>query len=216
MDKITPTPTDRRSAEQPADESTGKPAARRPDRTNRTAALLATAVALPVTLLVAGFAFTQLTPDGPGSDPAASPSVAQPQSTTPVEMAAPELAERPATVCRALLSHLPATVGELAQRPVTAGPEQNAAYGDPALTVACGGPAATVPDTDEVWTVNNVCWHGTTEGDRTTLTALDREVPVRVSVPATHGQPLQLLPPLADAIVASVPSGGTPPSGCNR
>ncbi|MFI9529265.1 DUF3515 family protein [Micromonospora rosaria] len=242
MDTITPSPADRRPDEQPtdaqsadaqsadaqsadqrpdgqpADGPTGAtPAARTPDRTNRTAALLATAVAVPVTLLVAGVAFAQIRSDvGTDAAPTASPTVVQPQSTTPVEMAAPKLAERPATVCRALLSHLPATVGELAQRPVTAGPEQNAAYGDPALTVACGGPAATVPDTDEVWTVNNVCWHGTTEGDRTTLTTLDREVPVRVSVPATHGQPLQLLPPLADAIVASVPSGGTPPTGCHR
>jgi GNAT superfamily N-acetyltransferase len=43
------------------------------------------------------------------------------------------------------VSQLPATVRDLTQRPVTAGAEQNAAYGDPALTVACGGSGDETP-----------------------------------------------------------------------
>ncbi|GGL86901.1 MULTISPECIES: DUF3515 domain-containing protein [Micromonospora] len=186
------------------------------DRTTRNAALLATAVALPVTLVVAGLAVARLAPGDTPDSPTASTTAAQPQSTAPVELAAPPLAERPATVCRALLSQLPAAVGDLPQRPVTAGPEQNAAYGDPPLTVVCGGPVADYQPTDEVWKVNNVCWHPTEGTGATVLTTVDREVPVRVTVPEAYGPALQRVAPIANTIVASVPSGGTPPAGCDR
>ncbi|MEH0974931.1 DUF3515 family protein [Micromonospora sp. CPCC 205546] len=207
MDKITDSPvTDsaQPGAEQPAR-----------DRTTRGAALIATLVALPITLLVGGLAFTQLSPDE-RAEPAATPSatVPGPRSSAPVEMAAPALAERPATVCRALLSQLPATVNDLPQRPVTAGPEQNAAYGDPALTVACGGAEPTVGETEDVWTVNRVCWYATEQADATVLTTLDRETAVTVRVPRSYGQALQWVAPVSDTIVASVPSGGDAPSGC--
>ncbi|MBQ0900667.1 DUF3515 family protein [Micromonospora sp. U21] len=195
---------------EPADPAADAPAGR--DRTLRGAALLATLIALPVTLLVAVLAFTKLSPAEPAATP--SPTAARVQSTAPVEMAAPALAARPATVCRALLSQLPPTIRDLAQRPVTAGPEQNAAYGDPALTVACGGTEPTVPATDEVWTVNRVCWHSVEQGDATVLTTVDRETPVTVRIPRSYEQPLQWVAPVSSAVVASVPSGGAVPAGC--
>ncbi|MGC1212356.1 MAG: DUF3515 family protein [Micromonospora sp.] len=194
----------------PADGS-GSP---RRDRTTRRAALLATLVALPVTVAVAGFTFAKLAPDTPEAAPSASPSAARSQSTAPVEMPAPTLAQRPATVCRALVSQLPASVRELNQRPVTAGPEQNAAYGDPALTVACGGTPPIVAPTDDVWTINKVCWHTAEEADATVLTTVDRETPVRVRVPKAYEQPLQWVTPISDAIVAAVPSAKSAPAGC--
>ncbi|MEV4659594.1 DUF3515 family protein [Micromonospora sp. NPDC049301] len=197
---------------EPADRAADAPAGR--DRTIRGAALLATLIALPVTLLVAVLAFARLSPAEPGAAPSPSPTAARVQSTAPVEMAAPALAARPATVCRALLSQLPRTIRDLAQRPVTAGPEQNAAYGDPALTVACGGPEPTVPATDEVWTVNSVCWHSVEQGDATVLTTVDRETPVTVRIPRSYEQPLQWVAPVSSAVVASVPSGGAVPAGC--
>nr|WP_231930875.1 DUF3515 family protein [Micromonospora coriariae] len=195
---------------EPAEPTADAPAGR--DRTIRGAALLATLIALPVTLLVAVLAFTKLSPAEPAATP--SPTTARAQSTAPVEMAAPALAARPATVCRALLSQLPPTIQDLAQRPVTAGPEQNAAYGDPALTVACGGTEPTIPPTDEVWTVNRVCWHPVEQGDVTVLTAVDRETPVTVRIPRSYEQPLQWVAPVSSAIVATVPSGGDVPAGC--
>ncbi|WFE34187.1 DUF3515 family protein [Micromonospora sp. WMMD975] len=202
----------------------------RRDHGTRRAALWATLVAVPVTVAVAGFTFAKLAPESPdaASSASASPRV---QSSAPVEMPAPALAQRPAVLCRALVSQLPDTVRELGQRPVTAGPEQNAAYGDPALTVACGGgapvkpcpsptaggdlPASCFPDTDEVWTVNKVCWHPVQEADATVLTAVDRETPVQVRVPKTYDQPLQWVAPISDAIVSAVPSAKTAPSGCS-
>ncbi|MEU4640737.1 DUF3515 family protein [Micromonospora sp. NPDC023814] len=212
MDKITDSPvTDSAQADEAAPD---RPAQ---DRTTRSAALIATLVALPITALVGVLAFVQLSPDEP-AEPAAAPSptasAPRAQSTAPVEMAAPALVERPATVCRALLSQLPPTVNDLAQRPVTAGPEQNAAYGDPALTLACGGAEPTVGETDDVWTVNKVCWYAQEETDATVLTTLDRETAVTVRVPRSYGQALQWVSPISETIVASVPSGGDTPRGC--
>lgn len=212
MDKITDSPVT--DSAQPDEVAPDRPTR---DRTTRSAALIATLVALPVTALVGALAFTQLSPDEPAEPVTApSPTASAPraQSTAPVEMAAPALRERPATVCRALLSQLPPTVNDLPQRPVTAGPEQNAAYGDPALTLACGGAEPTVGETDDVWTVNKVCWYAREETDATVLTTLDRETAVTVRVPRSYGQALQWVSPISETIVASVPSGGDAPAGC--
>ncbi|MFG1871827.1 DUF3515 family protein [Micromonospora arborensis] len=223
MDEMTTSPTaldddgTREPADgtdEPADPAAAAPAGR--DRTIRGAALLATLIALPITLLVALLAFTKLTPDTPAAAPTPSATTARVQSTDPVQMAAPALATRPATVCRALLSQLPTGIRDLAQRPVTAGPEQNAAYGDPALTVACGGTEPTFPSTDEVWTVNRVCWHLAEETEATVLTTVDRETLITVRVPRSYEQPLQWVSPISSTIVAAVPSGGAIPSGCQR
>ncbi|GGO30625.1 hypothetical protein GCM10011576_58320 [Micromonospora parathelypteridis] len=199
---------------EPVDPAAAAPVGR--DRTIRGAALLATLIALPITLLVALLAFTKLTPDTPAAAPTPSATTARVQSTDPVQMAAPALAARPATVCRALLSQLPTGIRDLTQRPVTAGPEQNAAYGDPALTVACGGTEPTFPSTDEVWTVNRVCWHLAEEAEANVLTTVDRETLITVRVPRSYEQPLQWVPTISSTIVAAVPSGGAVPSGCQR
>ncbi|MCX4386157.1 DUF3515 domain-containing protein [Micromonospora peucetia] len=211
MDKITDSPVT--DSAQPDEAAPERPAR---DRTTRGAALVATLIALPITVLVGGLAFAQLSSNEraePAATPSATATTAGPRSTAPVEMAAPALAERPATVCRALLSQLPATVNDLPQRPVTAGPEQNAAYGDPAVTVACGGAEPTVGETDDVWTVNRVCWHATEQADATVLTTLDRETAVTVRVPRSYGPALQWVSPISDTLVATVPSGAAP-SGC--
>lgn len=184
------------------------------DRTTRQAALWATAIALPVALLVGVLAIVQLRPETPAPAPTPSPAP-HAGSTAPVPVAAPPLAPRPAVVCRALMSRLPAQLRDLAQRPVTAGPEQNAAYGDPAVTVGCGVPPASFPPTDDVWVVNRVCWHPAERSDGVLLTTVDREVPVQVLVPRAYQQPLQWIPPIADSVVAAVPSAATAPTGCS-
>lgn len=184
------------------------------DRTTRQAARWATIVALPLAVLVGFSAFSRLNPGEPGAGPAPSPTAARPQSSALVTMDAPALAERPATVCRALLSRLPASLRDLAQRPVTAGSEQNAAYGDPALTVACGIPSPSFAPTDDVWLVNRVCWHAADQSDAMVLTTVDREVPVQVTVPRVYEQALQWVAPVSESVVAAIPSAKTIPSGC--
>ena len=115
------------------------PPVRASDPTTRSAALWATAIALPVAILAGFLIFWQLTPaDGPAAAPATAPPSTTP--TTPVQMAAPALSARTAQVCLAVTSQLPNTLRDLPARKVSAGPEQNAAYGEPPITVACGVP----------------------------------------------------------------------------
>ncbi|WP_329108304.1 DUF3515 domain-containing protein [Micromonospora sp. NBC_01699] len=188
-----------------------------PDRSMRQAAIWATVVALPLTVLVALFAFGRLAPASEATanpTPSATSAAPRAQSTAPVPVTAEPLGDRAATVCRALLSRLPASLGELAQRPVTVGPEQNAAYGDPAVTVACGRPLPSFPPTDQVWVVNKVCWHAQQQTDATVFVTVDREVPVQVTVPRGYDPPLQWIAPVADPVVAAVPSAMTKPTGC--
>ncbi|ROT32697.1 DUF3515 domain-containing protein [Micromonospora sp. HM5-17] len=204
--------TDTEAAENRTDPPGSTP---RGDRTTRQAALWATVIALPLTLLVGILAATSLAPDPAVDKPTPSPTTAaRPQSTAPVEMAAPVLAERPATLCRALLSQLPATLRGLAQRPVTAGPEQNAAYGDPAVTLACGVPAPTFAPEAELWVVNGVCWLPEQRSDGLLLTTVDRAAAIRLSIPAAQSPTLEWAAPVAESIVAAVPSVKNPPSGC--
>jgi len=117
-------------------------------------------------------------------------------------------------VCRALLSRLPAALRERQRRPVTAGPEQNAAYGDPAITLACGGPRASVDPTGFVSLLSGVCWYAVEGPDASTWTTVDREVPVTVTVPNRYAPPGQWVIEFSPAVGTAVPSGGTPPSGC--
>ena len=192
----------------------GRPGSGGVDRTTRQAALWATAIALPLTVLVAVLAFGQLSAPDPAAGPTTPPTPTHPQPTTAVQMAAPPLADRPATVCRALVSRLPATIRDLHQRPVVAGSEQNAAYGDPALTVECGIPAPSIAPTDTMWLVNQVCWQAVQGAAGMVLTTVDREVPVRLSVPQGHEQTVQWAAPVSESVVASVPSAKDIPSGC--
>jgi hypothetical protein len=130
-------------------------------------------------------------------------------------MPAPTLAARPATVCRALLSQLPAALRDRPRRPVTAGPEQNAAYGDPAITLACAaGPLPSVPHADLVYPLSGVCWHAVTGPAASTWTTVDREVPVTVTVPNSYSSPGQWVIEFSPVVGTSVPSITTVPSGC--
>ncbi|GIJ07123.1 DUF3515 family protein [Micromonospora andamanensis] len=191
-----------------------RPDVKAPDRTNRGAALIATAVAVPVALLVGALALSNLAPEEPAAVPQPSATTPGPVSTAPVEMAAPQLGERQAVVCRALLSQLPDSIRELPQRQVSAGPEQNAAYGDPALTVACGGDAPEVKPDDHLYLVNSVCWYAVEGPDVTELTTVDRETAVTLRVPHFYGEALQWASPVSATIVESIRSSGTAPSGC--
>jgi hypothetical protein len=199
----------------------------RADKATRSAVLWATAVALPVAVLVGVLIFVQVIRR---AEPAARPSLAVTTPAAvpaaPVEMAAPRLPARAAEVCLAVTSQLPARLRDLPVRKVTAGPEQNAAYGEPPITVACGvaapvmcrtltGGAGCVPLDAVMLNMNGVCWYGE-EGPATNrFTTMDREIAVRVSVPSGYAQPGQWANEFSDTVVKadkSVTAGV--PSGC--
>ncbi|BCJ72772.1 hypothetical protein CS0771_23160 [Catellatospora sp. IY07-71] len=178
---------------------------------DRSAKTIATAIAVPLAL-AAGFGFFQAM--RPPAEPAPAPSAsAAPRvmPTAPVAVPAPTLNARQTTVCRALLSQLPDRLQDLPRRDVTAGHEQNAAYGDPAVTVACGAaPVPSLAPEVKVWTLNGVCWHQSDE----VWTTVDREVPVRVTMPLAYQPPGQWIIGLSNTLVATVPSAATIPAGC--
>jgi hypothetical protein len=198
---------------------------RRPDPATRGAALWATVVAVPVAVLVGFLVFSQMRPDRDADTPAASASTPVAVPTTPVRMDAPELSARAAQVCLAVTSQLPTAVRNLPAREVSAGPEQNAAYGEPPLTVACGvaqpqmcetldGGAGCVPLDTELLIMNRVCWYAAQTAQGAVFTTMDREVPVRVTVPGGYRQPAQWANEFSDIVVrtdrsrtAGVPSG---------
>jgi hypothetical protein len=170
--------------------------------------LLATVIALPVALLTGVVVYNLGMPD-PSSPP--TPSAA---ATGPVTLSAAPLSDRSAAVCQALVAQLPSVVREKQRRPVSTGLKQNAAYGDPALTLQCGVPAASYPATDDVYLLDNVCWHSRVDGETTVWTTVDREVPVRVTVPGQAAGSSQWTIVFSRAVAASVPSLKETPSGC--
>jgi hypothetical protein len=184
-------------------------------RLKRKAALWATAIAVPVAVLVGILAFVLVQPD---SVPAAKPSTPVPD--TPVQMAAPKLSARAAQVCLAVTSQLPDRVRDLPARRVSAGPEQNAAYGEPPLTVACGveqprmcqtlpGGPDCVPLDTSFFLMDKVCWYAKQTPEAAVFTTMDREVAVQVTVPASYAQAAQWANEFSDIVVAtdkSVPS----------
>jgi hypothetical protein len=143
-------------------------------------------------------------------------------------MAAPKLTEQTAQVCLAVTSQLPAKVRDLPARKVSAGPEQNAAYGEPPITVACGVPQPTlcervdgghagcVPLDATMLKMNGVCWYGQ-DGPATDLfTTMDRDVAVQVAVPSSYEQAGQWANEFSDAVVRTVKSKSAGvPTGCN-
>jgi hypothetical protein len=185
------------------------------DQTNRSAGRIATLAALPLAI-IAGFGVFQLLKP-PTNAPLAAVSAPPTQvvPTTPVPMTAVTLDERQSVVCRALLSQLPESVRNLPRRAVTAGHEQNAAYGEPALTVSCGGSTPTgFPDEEIVYRLNNVCWRS--DPVTKVWTTLDREVPVHVIVPASLDGPGSWVTALSDTVTATVPSLPKVPFGCTK
>ena len=193
----------------------------------RSAALWATAIAVPVALLVGLLIFSHVIRKAEPTAapaPAATTPVAVPSA--PVQMAAPKLTGRTAEVCLAVTSQLPTTLRNLPARKVTAGPEQNAAYGEPPITVACGGTRPTmcttmtdtngcVPLDTELLNMNAVCWYADQQTGQTAFTTMDREVPVTVTVPTSYQQGAQWANEFSDIVVEtdkSITVGV--PSGC--
>jgi hypothetical protein len=100
------------------------------------------------------------------------------------------------------------------RRPVTAGPDQNAAYGDPPITLACGVPPISLPQTADVYALSGVCWYSQPGDGGTMWTTVDRETPVRVTVPGAYHSPGQWVIEFSAPISAALPRAATVPAGC--
>jgi hypothetical protein len=193
----------------------GGPAVAVADPVNTGAARTAALIALPVAVVTGLAVFWVL---GGFGSPAPRPSTARVSApaTGPVGMAAPDLPEQTATVCRALVAALPDVLRDRTRRQVSAGPEQNAAYGDPAITLACGGPRPSVDPTGDVYVLSRVCWYEVPgPGSSTVWTTVDRTVPVTVTVPAAYDPPGQWVIAFSGPVRSSVPATSDVPFGCH-
>jgi hypothetical protein len=209
------------------------PTPRGPEGTTRGAALWATAVAVPIAVVVGLLMFWRLVPGGDTAvTPSRTASAAAPVPDTPVQLPVPKLDAHTAQVCLAVTAQLPGELRDLPARRVGAeagrnGSEQNAAWGEPPITVACGVPQPTmcervdgghpgcVPLDAVMLRMNGVCWWGQ-EGPATDVfTTMDREVAVRVSVPGSYEQAAQWANEFSDPVVRTVRSTAKGvPSGC--
>jgi hypothetical protein len=118
-------------------------------------------------------------------------------------------------ICRAIVADLPDTVAGSARRPVSAGAEQNAAYGDPPVTLACGTGPPPVENTATVFPLSGVCWFSQAAPDATVWTTVDRAVPVSVTVPGPQDASAQTVIGFSAAVGAADPVRATGvPSGC--
>jgi hypothetical protein len=206
------------------------PPAEAPEKSNRSAAVWAAAFAVPIAVLAGVLIFWRIAPSGePAAKPTPTSTALQAVPSAPVPMAAPVLSAHDAQVCLAVTSQLPTQVRNLPARKVSAGPEQNGAYGEPPITVQCGvtqpkmcetitaGQTGCVPLDADLLVMNGVCWYGE-DGPATKLfTTMDREVAVQVGVPASYDQPGQWANEFSDAVVKTVKSKATDvPTGCGN
>lgn len=154
-----------------------------PPGTRRRAALVATAVALPVTALL-----VFLVNPGAGRDPAPAPTRAAPTAGAlpPVRVAPPpELDTAGQRSCQELISALPTQLGDRPARPVDSSSPYVVAWGEPAIVLRCG--VARPPSfvaTADVNEINTVVWFAERRGSTTAWTVVDRPVYVEVLVPA--------------------------------
>lgn len=185
------------------------------DPVRRTAALIAALVAVPVTVAVALLSLWALgvfTTATPQPTVTARPS-ATTSATSTVTMAAPPLGAEAAEVCRQLVARLPEKVGDAHRRPVS-GADQNAAYGEPPITLACGTSPATFPPTALLTVLNGVCWYAEQTPQASVWTTVDRRVPVQLTVPGSGDGSGQTVIAFSRAITEAVPRTDAPPTGC--
>jgi hypothetical protein len=170
----------------PAATDSQKPAPARDDR--RSAARLATLVAVPVTLVLLAVAVVAARHAGSGAEPVA-PATSAPASAAAlpsIKVAPPPpLSAGQQQACQELISALPTDLGDLPARPVDSPSPYVAAWGEPAVTLRCG--VARPPSfvaTADVQQINGVSWFPERRGSTTAWVVVDRPVYVEVLAPA--------------------------------
>jgi len=163
-----------------------RPAPARDDR--RSAARLATLVAVPVTLVLLAVVVLASRQAGSGAEPVApAGSAATSAAALPsIKVAAPPpLTAGQQRACQELISALPTDLGDLPARPVDSPSPYVAAWGEPAVTLRCGVPRPpSFIATADVQQINGVSWFAERRGATTAWVAVDRPVYVEVLAPA--------------------------------
>jgi len=174
-----------------------------PKKTRRRgAALLATAVAVPVAVATL-VALRSLSP----APPAPGGHVGIPGAGVPVA-GLPSADPRTAAVCARLVAALPAGMGTLHRRPVTGAGGRAAAWGDPPVVLRCGtsAPAGNAP-LGQVITLDGVDYDPQPSDAGVTWRLVGRRVPVEIFVPKVYDGQGSLVIAASGAIAAADPAG---------
>ena len=191
----------------------------------RHAAIVATAATVPLVVLVALAiaAFADIS--------STSPRQSDTDQLPPIQTSAPPFAERHASNCNRVLAALPIQIGQLAPRVVDTTPASPyvVAWGDPAVTMACGvgRPADLRRDAPAMFfNAGNADGpffevHDAPDGKRYTI--IDREPFISIFIPDAWDAP-HILPQLVGAVGRALPqavcttvlTGTNQPDLCTR
>ncbi|MGH8791399.1 MAG: DUF3515 family protein [Stackebrandtia sp.] len=187
-----------------------------PPRSDRKlAATIATVVAVPATIAAAVGIYALISPEA-ADDPDSGVREAPSES---VSLEIPELSEDEFEVCRALVTEVPETLGDLEQRATTGAAgaaEISAAWGEPPVSLRCGVAAVDVPLNADVYRLGKTCWYAVEGEAGVAWTTVDRKVPVEVTTPDDYEGPGQLVQGLSEAVDEKAPPADAEdvPSGC--
>lgn len=122
------------------------------------------------------------------------------------EITPPAVTGGTAAICRALVADLPATVDGQAERTVRPRSDLTAAWGHPAITLACGvAKPAGMNAASRCWEVNGVGWYAEERDSDVRYTTLGRKALVQVTVPNKFTPQAAALVDLAGPIKDHVP-----------
>jgi hypothetical protein len=172
----------------------------------RRAALIATAVTVPLVVIIA-LAIGAVTGGG-GESASSTPGVLP--ALTP---SAPPHAAAEAAPCTKVLTRLPVQLGALAQRVVHPHPDTPfvVAWGDPPVVLACGvdRPKDLHPGSSAEFQSGGIdtgpYYDVTSSAEANVWTTVDRGPYIAITVPATY-QGADVLPPLSRAIADALPA----------
>ncbi|MFL6163037.1 MAG: DUF3515 family protein [Jatrophihabitantaceae bacterium] len=163
--------------------------------------MIATAFALPVTVLLAFLLTAHQASDHQPNRPAGASSTGPLPAVTVA--APPSPAAATAAACVKVFAKLPVQLGTLAPRKTDTDSSFVAAWGDPAIVLRCGVARPALlgsPQAAQLLEVNSVIWQPDPRQAQTVYTAVDRSVYIEVIVPAGADQPLPLLAPAVQAL----------------
>jgi len=174
------------------------------DPVRRRAAVIATAVTLPLVVILA----LLLGHANRHPKATARAGTGQPSVLAPISVAAPPTDPAAVAPCTKLLAALPVQLGELAPRIVHPTPDSPfvVAWGNPAVVLRCGvgRPSALRPASADLDIgVDGVYWLPVPREQGTVWTTVDRAVYVELTVPKAYPQPP--LGPISDAVAKVAP-----------
>jgi hypothetical protein len=125
----------------------------------------------------------------------------------PAQVSPPSPSGDTASLCRRLLTAAPDKVDDQSARDVRPDSPYTAAWGDPAITLACGvAKPAGLNAASQCFEVNGVGWYVENRSDTYRFTTIGRRAFVQVTVPRHYGpQPANALIDLAEPISDHIP-----------